>query len=203
MSTQRSVLAANTLAPWAEIVPGARPATVDALLTLPDDEWRYEVVEGVLVRVAGSGDLASTIAVALAAMLFAFVRPRRMGRITGADGVYRFSGAETGLLPDVGFYGAALFPLVTDRSKPLPFAPELAIEVASPNQSVDDMAAKAGRYLRGGTRLVWIVWPEEQSVDIWHPGDSTPSTTLHVGDALDGESVIPGFRQPTAEIFEV
>src|SRR5665213_2744343 len=104
MSTQRSVLVANTLAPWAEIVPGAGPTTVDALLTLPDDEWRYEVVEGVLVRVAGSGDLASTSAVALAAMLFAFVRPRRMGRVTGADGVYRFSGAETSLLPDVGFY---------------------------------------------------------------------------------------------------
>ncbi len=109
MSTQRSVLAPSSVAPWAEIVPGVGPTTVDALLTLPDDEWRYEVVEGVLVRVTGGGDLASTIAVALAAMLFAFVRPRRMGRVTGADGVYRFSGAETGLLPDVGFYGAALF----------------------------------------------------------------------------------------------
>jgi Uma2 family endonuclease len=203
MSTERSVLAASSLAPWAEIVPGAGPTTVDALLTLPDDEWRYEVVEGVLVRVAGSGDLASTIAVALAAMLFAFVHPRRMGRVRGADGVYRFPGAETGLLPDVGFYGVALFPLVVDRSKPIPFAPELAIEVASPGQGVDDMAVKARRYLRGGTRLAWVVWPEEQSVDIWHPGDSTPSTTLHIGDALDGESVVPGFRQPIAAIFEV
>jgi Uma2 family endonuclease len=203
MSAQRSALAANNLAPWAEIVPGVGPAKVDALLALPDDEWRYEVVEGVLVRVAGSGDLASAIAVALAAMIFAFVRPRGMGRVTGADGVYKFPGAETGLLPDVGFYGTALFPFVVDRSKPLPFAPELAIEVASPAQSADDMAAKAGRYLGGGTRLVWIVWPEEQSVDVWRSGDSAPSSTLHVGDVLDGEAVIQGFRQPVAAIFEV
>ena len=38
MSTQRSTLVANTVAPWAEIVPGAGPTTVDALLTLPDDK---------------------------------------------------------------------------------------------------------------------------------------------------------------------
>src|SRR5437868_12095093 len=64
-------------------------------------------------------------------------------------------GAETGLLPDVGFYGAALFPRVTDRSQPIPFAPEFAVEVASPDQEARVMAAKALRYLRGGARLVW------------------------------------------------
>src|SRR5918911_3459730 len=92
---------ADTLAPWAEVVPGAGPTKVEDLLTTPDDGWRYEVVEGVLVRVAGSGDLATNIAVALAAILFTFVHPRRLGRVTGADGVYKFPGAETGLLPDV------------------------------------------------------------------------------------------------------
>ena len=69
---------ADTLAPWAQLVPGAGPAKVEDLLSRPDDGWRYEVVEGVLVRVAGSGDLATNIAVALAAILFAFVRPRRL-----------------------------------------------------------------------------------------------------------------------------
>ncbi len=34
---------AATLAPWAEIVDGASPATVDDLLKLPDDGWQYEV----------------------------------------------------------------------------------------------------------------------------------------------------------------
>jgi len=42
-------------APWAEIVPGYGPVAVDILLTLPDDGYRYEVVEGVLVRMAGAG----------------------------------------------------------------------------------------------------------------------------------------------------
>ena len=201
---------ADTLAPWGEIVPDAGRVTVDYLLTMPDDGSRYEVVEGVLVRMAGSGDIATTIAVALAAILFTFVRPRRLGRITGADGVYKFLGAETGLLPDVGFYGAALFPRVVDRRKPVPFAPELAVEVASPAQDAREMAAKAWRYLRGGTRLVWVVWPENHSVDVWRPGDlrpryhdMRPSTTWGVGDLLDGEDVVPGFSHPIADIFDV
>lgn len=203
MNAQRSALATNKIAPWAEIVPDSGPVTVDVLLTLPDDQWRYEVVEGVLARVAGSGDRASTIAIALAAMLFSFVHPRRLGRVTGANGVYKFPGAETGLIPDVGFYGMALFPLVADRNKPIPFAPELAVEVASPDQSADDMAAKAKRYLRGGTRLAWIIWPERGTVDVWRPGDAVPSLRLRAEDTLDGDAVVPGFRQPLADIFAV
>lgn len=203
MSVQQASSLSNILAPWAEIVPGVGPITVDTLLTLPDDGWRYEVVEGVLVRMAGSSDLATNIGVALAAILFAYVRPRRLGRVTGADGVYKFAGAETGLLPDVGFYGAALYPRVVDRHKPIPFAPELAIEIASPDQQPNEMASKAIRYLAGGTRLVWIVWPDAQSIDVWHPGDRIPSATLRQDDLLDGEDVVPRFSHPVADIFDV
>ncbi len=212
MSTDIQAPRAWTLAPWAEIVPGAGPATVDDLLTLPDDEWRYEVVEGVLVRMAGSGNVATIIAGLILTALNVFVRPRRLGRVTGADGIYRFSGAQTGLLPDVGFYGAALFSRVDDMDKPVPFAPELAVEVASPSQTAGDMAAKAARYLHGDTRLVWVVWPHARTVDVWRPGDlrprpedMRPSTTLRAdtGDTLKGEDVVPGFSHPVADIFDV
>lgn len=44
-----------TPAPWAEVVPGMGPVTVADLLTIPDDGYVYEVVEGVLVRLAVAG----------------------------------------------------------------------------------------------------------------------------------------------------
>jgi len=212
LSTDIQTPRADILAPWAQIVPGAGPMTVDDLLTLPDDEWQYEVVEGVLVRMAGSGNVATIIAGLILTALNVFVRPRRLGRVTGADGVYRFQGAETGLLPDVGFYGMALFPRVVDRDKPVPFAPELAVEVASPSQTSSAMAAKAARYLHGGVRLVWVVWPGARTVDVWHaddlrprPEDMRPARTLRAdaGDALDGEDVVLGFSHPLADIFDV
>lgn len=191
------------LAPWAEIVPNAPRMTVEDLLRLSDNGYRHEVVEGVLVRMAGSGDLATNIAGVIFGALFAYVRPRRLGRVTPADGVYRFQGAETGLLPDVGFYSAALFPRVIDRDKPIPFAPELAVEVTSPQQTGEDMEAKALRYLTGGTRLVWIVWPHSQTIDVWRGGDTRPSSVLRIGDTLDGEAVVPGFSHPVADVFDV
>jgi len=190
------------VAPWAEVVPGYGPVTVDLLLTLPDDGYRCEVVEGVLVRMAGSGDEATTIAFNFGLALGNFVVPRRLGRLTGADGVYKFPGAETGLLPDVGFYAAAKRALIVDRAKPIPFAPDLAVEVASPSQDASDMAAKARTYLQGGTSLVWVLWPQSAHIDVWRTGQLTaPAATLHSGDLLDGEDVVPGFTHPVAAVF--
>ena len=64
------------------------------------------------------------------------------------------------------------------------------------------MAAKARLYLRGGTRLVWVIWPERRAIDVWRPGDSDrPTATLGANDALDGEDVVPGFVYPVADVF--
>jgi Uma2 family endonuclease len=176
--------------------------TVDVLHTLPDDGYIYEVVEGVLFRVAGSGSRATTLAAILLSAILTFAHPRRLGRVTGADGVYKFPGAETGLIPDVGYYTADRAALITDDDKPLPFAPDLAVEVASPSQDAEDMAAKARLYLQAGTRLVWVVWPGSEQIDVWqHDVLTGPTATLRSGDMLQGEPVIPGFRYPVAELF--
>lgn len=189
-------------APWAEIVPGMGPVTVDILLRLSDDGYIYEVVEGVLVRMAGSGDDATRLALRLGARLLAYVDEHDLGFVTGADGVYKFPGAETGLLPDAGFYSHERRALVVDGTKPIPFAPDLAAEVVSPSQDADDMAAKVRLYFAGGTRLVWIVWPRSKHIDVWRHGTrDQPEMTLHMGDTLEGEDVVPGFTCPLAALF--
>ena len=81
-------MAQETLAPWAELVPGRGPMTVDDLLALPQDEWMYELVEGRLVRMPASGGEASHIAIRLAIALGGFVEAHDLGRVTGADGEY-------------------------------------------------------------------------------------------------------------------
>ncbi len=190
-------------APWAEVVPGHGPATVDDLLSLPDDGYIYEVVEGVLVRMSGSGNEASRLGARLLVQLGAYVDAHGLGIMTGADGVYKCPGAETGLIPDVGYYAAAHLADIVDDSKPIPFPPDLAVEVVSPDQSADAMAAKARKYLRAGTSLVWVVWPQAKHIDIWHREVLTgPVRTLNVSDALDGEDVIPGFSYRVADLFQ-
>ena len=189
-------------APWAEVVPGYGRVTVDALLSVPDDGYVYEVVEGMLVRVAGSGNRATRLALRLGGRLGAYADARGLGVATGADGMYIFPGAETGLIPDVGYYRAERLSLIVDEDKPIPFAPDLAVEVASPSQDSDDMAAKARVYLRAGTRLVWVVWPQSGHIDVWRAAVVTgPVAALRRSDSLDGEDVVPGFSYPVEDLF--
>ncbi len=108
----------------------------------------------------------------------------------------------SGLLPDAGYYVAARRALISDRNKPIPLAPDLAAEAASPGQTQDDMDAKAVTYLEGGTRLAWIVWPEREEIDVWRAGGTErPAMTLTMGDALRGEDVVPGFTLAVDEVF--
>lgn len=205
MSAQRAVPSADTLAPWAECVPGTAPMTVAGLLDYRgEDGWRYEVVEGVLIRVAGSRPKANRVTDRLYRALGDFVEANRLGQTTPPDGVYDFERTgqpNTGLLPDIGFYHAFREPLVED-DRPYPFAPDLAVEVASPSQKQGDLDAKARRYLRGGTALVWVIWPDSRAVDVWQPGDvQRPSGTLGVDDVLDGGETVFGFTYPIARLF--
>jgi Uma2 family endonuclease len=178
--------------------------TVEDFLEYPDEDgWRYELVEGVLVRMVGSRPRAIRITMRLLDALSPYVRAHALGQVTPPDAVYDFEQTgqkDTGLLPDVGFYVAAREPLV-DPDKPYPFAPDLAVEVASPRQHPPGMAAKAKRYLAGGTGLVRVVWPTQRQVDVWRPGDTQPSVILGVGDMLAGDPVVPGFSYPVADLF--
>lgn len=171
MSATTSILPHDPIAPWAEVVPYAPPATVDDLLRLPDDGWQYEVVQGVLVRMAGSGQQATALAAKLLARLFVYVEAHDLGVVTGADGVYKFPHAETGLLPDVGFYHHSRQSLIKDVTKPIPFAPDFAIEVASPSQGGPEMTEKARVYISNGTSEVWTFWPASRQVDMWRSKD--------------------------------
>jgi Uma2 family endonuclease len=192
----------NALAPWGELVAHEQRMASADLFALPDDGHQYELVEGRLVRMPPGGQEASGLAVMLGAAILAFVQAHHLGWVSGADGAYDL-GDDTDLAPDVGFVRAERR---LPRTHPLfakawPLAPDLAVEVASSNQWRPDMGAKAARYLRAGTRLVWVVWPRWRAVDVWHPGEAEPSRTLGARDVLDGENVLPGFSYPLASLF--
>jgi len=199
----------NTVAPWAELVPGVGHMTADELLTLSDGEWEYELVEGRLVRMSPTGLEHLYITDALHAALRAFVRLHQLGLVTLPDTGFRLPQPgvpDSVLAPDVAFISSARLAQLPPPGDPglrkfLPFAPDLAAEVASPDQHKPEMAEKASRYLAVGTHLVWVVWPSSRTVDVWRPGDESPSTTFAASDTLDGLEVVPGFTLPVADLF--
>ncbi|MEX0819029.1 MAG: Uma2 family endonuclease, partial [Pirellulaceae bacterium] len=80
-------------------------------------------------------------------------------------------------------------------------APDLAIEVVSPNDLAVYIDGKIDEYLQAGVRLIWVVYPETKHVLIYRAG--TTVQRLGVEDELSGEDVLPGFRLAISKIFPV
>jgi Uma2 family endonuclease len=127
-----------------------------------------------------------------------------------AHGVGIGAGAETGFLirrnpdtvraPDCAFIRKERIPANGIPKKFWPFAPDLAVEVLSPSDSASDVFEKIDEWLDAGTRLVWLVDPDKKTVTV-HAA-KRPAIKLRLGDTLEGEDVLPGFKLPVADIFD-
>lgn len=196
----------TTLAPWAAPAPGARfPMSADDLLLLPSDGWRYELVEGRLVRMPPPGGGHGYITLEIAATLRAFVKTHKLGAVLSSETGFLLSQpgqSDTMLAPDVSFVRAEHVPAQDspEWSGYWRVAPDLVAEVVSPSQFRPEMAEKARLWLESGARLVWIVWPRDRQVDVWLPSHDEPVATLAVSDQLDGRDVLPGFTYPLADL---
>jgi Uma2 family endonuclease len=100
--------------------------------------------------------------------------------------------------PDASFVAAARLPgsLVQGNMK---IAPDLAVEVISPNDEYEEVEATVADYRSAGVKLIWIVSPKAKTVLVRRL-DRT-CTELDETGILDGEDVIPGFTCPVADLF--
>ncbi len=187
----------ETLAPWAEPVL----MTAEELLRLPDDGWRYELVEGRLVRMSPTGGTHGWIAMALLRAVDRFVEEHHLGAVFPAETGFHISpegGPDTVLAPDLAYVRAVRAPVADTEGYPH-LAPDLVAEVVSPSQGRAEMGAKAQRWLRAGVQLVWIVAPEARSVEVWRAGGLARIMTDE--EELTGEEVLPGFALAVADLF--
>lgn len=118
-------------------------------------------------------------------------------------------GAETGFVmqqdpleiraADVAFVTFERLQITPGSRGWLPFPPDLAVEVVSDYDLAGKVKAKAQRYMANGTRLLWIAYPDERSIEVYQPGQAIK--TLTGDDSLDGGEVLPGFSIVVKEIF--
>jgi len=158
----------------------------------------FELVHGKVVEVSPAGRQASAIAIRIAIKIGIYLEANPIGIVTGADGGYRLDGF-TLRAPDVAFISDAKAALDTQPEKYAPFAPDLAVEVVSPNDGALEVQEKVELYLENGVMLIWVVYPALKQVVVYYP-DRT-GRTLTVSDTLDGGDLLPGFTLPIAEIF--
>ena len=78
-------------------------------------------------------------------------------------------------------------------------APELAIEVVSPNDTAKHLKRKVEAYLANGSKTVWVVFPDSKSVTVHSVG---AARDLKADQILE-DPLLPGFSTPVAAFFEL
>jgi Uma2 family endonuclease len=174
--------------------------TPEDLLALPD-YGRFELIDGQLVE-RKMGAKSSLAATNLLGLVWHFVRNNTLGLVFQADCGYQIFAEEPGRVrfADGSFLRRGQLPENLVPQGHCRVAPALVIEAVSPNDTAYEVEDKIAQWLGAGVRLVWVLYPETQRVQV-HRADGTV-TKLQSEEQLSGEDVIPGFQCQVAEVFQ-
>lgn len=184
------------------VVDVSGPSTSGVEVRLPE---HYEVVNGQIVEIAPMSDYAREVASRLSRAVSRYLDTNQIGE-SGVERLFRIPLAEDrgrNREPDMFFLSFDRWP----RDRVYPYTgnardvvPDLVGEVASPGDTGEELLKKVREYLRGGVRLVWVVYPLTQEVHAYSPG-ANQVRVYSVTDELDAGEILPGFRTSVAALF--
>jgi Uma2 family endonuclease len=172
--------------------------TAEELLRLNLPNKRTELVRGVLVVREPAGYQHGDVAMRLAAAIYTHVEAHGLGRVFAAETGFTLArNPDTVRAPDVSFISTARLPDPPPRGF-AELAPDLAVEVLSPDDRPGAVLAKVADWLNAGARLVWVVDPLRVIARVYRADGS--ESMLDETDALRGEDILPGFEYPLSAI---
>ncbi len=174
--------------------------TADELLELPVDGFRYDLVKGVLLKMAPAGREHGVLAMRIGWRLAQHVEANDLGEVLAAETGFRLSSdPDTVRAPDVAF---VRLERVAEAGETRGFwsgAPDLAVEVVSPGDTYSEVEDKVLDWLDAGTLMVVVVNPRQRTVTLYR--SRADIVILTRNDVLDGQDVVPGWSLPIQELF--
>ncbi|MFM9196736.1 MAG: Uma2 family endonuclease [Planctomycetia bacterium] len=177
--------------------------TAEALSHAAAGLGRCELVRGELVMMSPAGSRHGAVAARIAKAIADHVEPASLG--VGVGVVFA---AETGFVlernPDSVRAPAVAFVRAERLAGGIPAGffpgpPDLAVEVLSPSDQRQEVAAKVNQWLAAGTTLVWVVDPADRTLTAH--GIDGHSMTYREAESVPGAPVLPGFALPLGRIF--
>jgi Uma2 family endonuclease len=175
--------------------------TAEEFSRLPDppDGSHQELVRGVVVTMSRPRGPHGYCCAAITGAIWAYLKEHRIGSVFSNDtGIVTESAPDTVRGPDVFYFSLERLPTVPETEY-MRIGPDLAVEVLSPSNRRAGILEKIREYLVVGTRIVWVLSPEDRSVTIHRVAEE--GKVLYSGATLTGEDVLPGFSVPVAELF--
>ena len=151
--------------------------TRDAVLALPDDGRRYELISGELVVTPAPSGLHQTALMAVYNWIWPLVGAAGLGRVLVSPADIAL-GEDEILQPD-------LFVFRTITGKPLHHWKDLSelllvVEILSPSTARYDRELKRRRYQRARVPEYWILDLDGRVVERWRPDDARPEILADV-----------------------
>ena len=173
--------------------------TIEQFSKIVANGSRYELSRGELVPMTPVSFAPGKTVSNLLGLLIPFVNRENLGTV-GPEIGFRLSRVpDTLRAPDIAFVAKHREPQGPAAFKFAEIAPDLAVEVLSPEDSASEVLRKTEEYLAAGVRLVWIVDPATQTVTVYRSLDDV--RVLIAAQDLDGGDVLPGFRTKIRDIF--
>jgi len=174
--------------------------TADELLVMPDDGFCYELIKGELIRMPPPGHIHGRVTMRIAGPLYQYVLSNKLGIVYAAEtGFLIHQNPDTVRAPDAAFVEQQRVDCAGEGEGYWVGAPDLAVEVVSPSDSVGYVEDKVEQWIEAGSRLVWVISPKLRTVTVYR--SLANITILTEKDTLDGNDVLPGFRIRVEEIF--
>ena len=170
--------------------------------TDPDTDDLYEIVDGIRLELPPMSIYSSLVANEIHNALVAYSVPRRLGRSV-VETLFRLPlHSEQRRRPDVAFVTSTRWPAerpVSITANAWDVVPDLAVEVISPNDVVEELMEKLDDYFSAGVRSVWVVYPVQRRVQVYKSMDDIHG--FGENDELDGGDILPGFRVNVGSLF--
>ncbi len=181
-------------------MPVAGVMSVEEFERLPPPEHcRYELVDGEVVELTFPTPIHNLTVGRVYKLLEQFVDEHRLGMVFPSDTGFVLSREPATLRgPDVTFITAERATGLDLRAN-IPGAPDLAIEVISPTDTILEMRRKVDQYLAAGCSTVWVLDPEKREVEVYEPG--ARPRVLVAEDQLECPELLPGFAVRVDELF--
>lgn len=176
-----------------------RAITAEELWAMPNNT-RRELVRGEVRTMAPAGFEHGSVIMNIGIPLGTHVKAHRLGVVVGAEtGFVLARNPDIVRGADVAFVQASRIP---PSGLPIKFwegAPDLAVEVVSPGDTVEEVEEKVDDYLDAGARMVLVANPKRKTVTVHRPG--AQPVILRQGDTIDGADVVPGFSLAVVDVF--
>jgi Uma2 family endonuclease len=178
----------------AEVTAVKRRLTEEEFLRLPDDGRKYELVEGE-AREVPAGVLHNAIVMRIGFLMYPSAQ--KVGFLAASSAGFKM---VTGNIrsPDVSLVLRERLPEGKPPQGFLEGAPDLAIEVLSPNEDWAELGRKLGEYFASGSKEVWLVDPEKHMVTVYK--SLTEVRVFYADDEISTE-LLPSFRCKVSELL--